>query len=173
MPLSKRTRFKVFERDSFKCSYCGRTPPDVVLEVDHIVPICKNGTDDMVNLTTSCFDCNRGKGGIKIGSVVGKVNIKKINKELELQKVEMEKYYSISKKIQDKREEMFKNICNFWYQNISSYLSDNQIASLRLFLVDFNDEEIKKAMLISSSRVRGWDNRFRYMCGILKNWRKK
>jgi hypothetical protein len=59
--LSKKMRFEVFKRDSFKCQYCGKSAPDVVLEVDHIVPKSKGGTDDILNLITSCFDCNRGK----------------------------------------------------------------------------------------------------------------
>lgn len=42
-PLSKKTRFDVFKRDQFRCQYCGRTPPTVVLEVDHVVPVAENG----------------------------------------------------------------------------------------------------------------------------------
>lgn len=61
-PLSKKTRFEVFKRDSFTCQYCGKSAPDVVLEVDHIKPVSEGGTDDMLNLVTACFDCNRGKG---------------------------------------------------------------------------------------------------------------
>ena len=60
--LSKKTRFEVFKRDKFTCQYCGSSAPDVVLEVDHIVPVAEGGTDDIMNLVTSCFDCNRGKG---------------------------------------------------------------------------------------------------------------
>lgn len=61
--LSKKTRFEVFKRDGFKCQYCGRSAPDVVLEADHIVPVCAGGDDGLLNLVTSCFDCNRGKSG--------------------------------------------------------------------------------------------------------------
>ena len=60
--ISKKIRFEVFKRDSFTCQYCGRKAPDVVLEVDHIKPIKADGSNDMMNLITSCFDCNRGKG---------------------------------------------------------------------------------------------------------------
>lgn len=60
-PLSKTIRFEVFKRDSFTCQYCGRSAPDVVLEVDHIHPVSKGGTDDFLNLVTSCKECNRGK----------------------------------------------------------------------------------------------------------------
>lgn len=60
--VSKKTRFEVFKRDSFRCQYCGRSAPDVVLEIDHIKPVSEGGTNDITNLITSCFDCNRGKG---------------------------------------------------------------------------------------------------------------
>lgn len=60
--ISKRTRFEVFKRDNFTCQYCGRMAPDVVLEIDHINPVANKGNNDIINLITSCFDCNRGKG---------------------------------------------------------------------------------------------------------------
>lgn len=61
-PISKKTRFEVFKRDGFKCQYCGRSAPDAVLEVDHVIPVAKGGTNDILNLITSCRDCNNGKG---------------------------------------------------------------------------------------------------------------
>lgn len=61
--LSKSLRYDVFKRDNFSCQLCGRTPQEdgVKLEVDHIIPVSKGGTNDMSNLQTLCFDCNRGK----------------------------------------------------------------------------------------------------------------
>ena len=72
--ITKKTRFEVFKRDSFTCQYCGSKAPDVILEVDHINPKSKGGEDDLLNLITSCFDCNRGKSDRKINddSVVEK-----------------------------------------------------------------------------------------------------
>ena len=61
MSLSVRTRFEVFKRDRFTCTYCGGHPPDVLLEVDHIIPRAAGGLDDLENLVTACLDCNRGK----------------------------------------------------------------------------------------------------------------
>lgn len=61
MSLSVRTRFEVFKRDKFTCGYCGKHPPDVLLEVDHIVPRAAGGSDDMSNLVTACWECNSGK----------------------------------------------------------------------------------------------------------------
>ena len=60
--ISKKMRFEVFKRDSFTCQYCGRKAPDVVLHVDHITPVSKGGKNALMNLVTSCFDCNMGKG---------------------------------------------------------------------------------------------------------------
>lgn len=59
--ISKKTRFEIFKRDSFSCQYCGRSAPEVMLEVDHINPVSKDGDNEITNLITSCFDCNRGK----------------------------------------------------------------------------------------------------------------
>lgn len=38
----------------------------MILEVDHINPAAHGGDNDIMNLITSCFDCNRGKGGKKL-----------------------------------------------------------------------------------------------------------
>ena len=59
--ISKKVRFEVFKRDKFTCQYCGKSAPDVVLEVDHIKPVSKGGNNSMLNLVTACFECNRGK----------------------------------------------------------------------------------------------------------------
>lgn len=59
--VAKSVRFEVFKRDRFTCQYCGRQSPDVVLVVDHIQPLAKGGDNNIVNLVTSCFDCNSGK----------------------------------------------------------------------------------------------------------------
>jgi hypothetical protein len=66
MSLSKRTRFEVFKRDKFTCQYCGKKAPDIVLQVDHIEPKAKGGTDDLVNLVTACDGCNAGKSDIRL-----------------------------------------------------------------------------------------------------------
>ena len=60
-PLKNSIRFEVFKRDSFTCQYCGQKAPDVILEVDHIIPVKEGGTDDIMNLVTSCRECNSGK----------------------------------------------------------------------------------------------------------------
>ena len=62
MPISVKRRYLVIKRDLYTCKVCNRT--GVPLEVDHIVPVSRGGSDRMENLRTLCQDCNRGKGNI-------------------------------------------------------------------------------------------------------------
>ncbi len=57
--LWKRIASQIFSRDGYKCAYCGITGGK--LEVDHVVPISKGGSNDLSNLTTACQKCNRQK----------------------------------------------------------------------------------------------------------------
>ncbi len=62
-----RLRFKVMQRDNFKCCICGRSPaadPSVVLVIDHIYPWAKGGDTIYDNLQTLCKDCNLGKSDL-------------------------------------------------------------------------------------------------------------
>lgn len=53
----------VLSRDKWKCLSCGRSAREdgVILEVDHILPRSKGGSDELENLQTLCKKCNIGK----------------------------------------------------------------------------------------------------------------
>jgi hypothetical protein len=58
-------RFKVLQRDRFKCVLCGDHParsPECVLHVDHRIPWSKGGKTREDNLRTLCATCNVGRG---------------------------------------------------------------------------------------------------------------
>jgi len=61
-PIRAQMRFRVLQRDGFRCHYCGRpgTAPGVVLHVDHVVPLAAGGTSTEHNLVTACEECNLG-----------------------------------------------------------------------------------------------------------------
>jgi 5-methylcytosine-specific restriction endonuclease McrA len=61
-PMPVDLRFRILERDGFRCRYCGRGTPEVTLHVDHVQSVADGGTDDESNLVASCRDCNLGKG---------------------------------------------------------------------------------------------------------------
>ena len=63
-PLPAQLRFRILQRDGFRCRYCGRSgdAPGVVLHVDHVVSVAAGGTTSEDNLRTACEECNLGKG---------------------------------------------------------------------------------------------------------------
>jgi Restriction endonuclease len=102
--LSVRIRFEVFKRDDFTCSYCGRRSPDVVLEVDHIVPVVAGGQDDPINLTTSCWECNRGKSAVLLNQVItGEDPHDRAVMLLERER-QLEEYNTVLEQIRERRE---------------------------------------------------------------------
>ena len=61
--MNASLRYKVLQRDGFRCKICGASERDgVKLHVDHIVPVSKGGKTEMNNLRTLCDRCNLGKG---------------------------------------------------------------------------------------------------------------
>jgi hypothetical protein len=63
-PISQRLRYAILKRDREQCVKCGASPKknsEVTLEVDHIIPFAKGGTNDPTNLQTLCWSCNQGK----------------------------------------------------------------------------------------------------------------
>lgn len=59
--VDRATRFRVLSESNFTCRYCGRSAPEVALEVDHVQPRARGGSNRRGNLVAACFDCNRGK----------------------------------------------------------------------------------------------------------------
>lgn len=135
--LSKKIRFEVFKRDHFTCQYCGRMSPDVILEVDHIKPVAKGGNNEIINLITSCRDCNRGKGKELLSETV---EVKKQQQELLdlAEKTEQAKMIIEWKKellkIRDKEAEAISDLV----QSITGYaLNENGIMDVKKYLRQF------------------------------------
>lgn len=59
--MNAKLRYEILERDGFKCKKCGNTAETAILEVDHIIAICKGGDSSRENLQTLCHFCNKGK----------------------------------------------------------------------------------------------------------------
>ncbi|MDY6918549.1 MAG: HNH endonuclease [Chloroflexota bacterium] len=54
----KENRQRVFERDGYKCHYCGKQLTRFSATLDHIVPISTGGDNSYDNLITACLHCN-------------------------------------------------------------------------------------------------------------------
>ena len=58
--LGHETREYLLEKWNRRCAYCGKK--DVPLEVEHIRPKSKGGSNSITNLTLACNSCNQKKG---------------------------------------------------------------------------------------------------------------
>ena len=63
--MTSALREKIKIRDNFSCKKCSLSINDeknLLLEIDHIIPISKGGLTSEDNLQTLCWRCNRSKG---------------------------------------------------------------------------------------------------------------
>ena len=60
-PQMRLSRREVFNRDRYRCLYCGRQTRELTL--DHVVPRHRGGSHDWENLASACKSCNHRKAG--------------------------------------------------------------------------------------------------------------
>ena len=59
--ISGNVRYQVLSQAKYHCELCGISADQKALDVDHIVPRNKGGSDDISNLQALCYSCNRMK----------------------------------------------------------------------------------------------------------------
>src|SRR5262249_31179510 len=59
--ISGTIRYEVLKRAALRCELCGVSADLKGLEVDHIHPRNRGGTDDLENLQALCYSCNAMK----------------------------------------------------------------------------------------------------------------
>ncbi|MBV1700777.1 MAG: HNH endonuclease [Hyphomicrobiales bacterium] len=63
--MTSHLRERIKRRDSYTCKTCGISTSDeknLLLEIDHKIPLSKGGITSEENLQTLCWKCNRSKG---------------------------------------------------------------------------------------------------------------
>ena len=172
--------FEVFKRDGFICQYCGKHPPDITLEVDHINPVSKGGSDDINNLITACFDCNRGKTNIELKRIPNTLlDNKEILQESELQYME---YHKILAKIDKRINKELSKVSDIYTSYFTRYgLTDSfKKTSVKTFISKLNIFEVCDAMESACQKLKEskqWyntgdapqDAAIKYFCGICWN----
>lgn len=63
-------RNRVFERDDYKCRYCGKQVTRFSATLDHIQPISRGGDNSYGNLITSCLHCNSRRGNRPVMDII-------------------------------------------------------------------------------------------------------
>lgn len=169
--ISKKLRFEVFKRDSFKCQYCGKSAPEAILEVDHIKPVAEGGKTTLLNLVTSCRDCNRGKGKRKLDD---KTEVAKQKTELELlneKRLQMEMLLDWKKELSEMLENQV-DILEAELVDAGQCLSTESRKKIKALIKEFGFNEVYEACEIAVLRYPWLYDRIKKLGGICYNRRK-
>jgi hypothetical protein len=176
MAISVRKRFEVFKRDEFTCQYCGRKSPEVVLEPDHIIPVCDGGSDDLINLRTSCYECNRGKGRVPLNEIVtGEDPHDRAILLLERER-QLHEYNEVLREVNARVEHDFEMLRDYWQREVKKQgryigeLTTKDSVWLRGALERFPGEMIRRAMGFALARRAVAD--LAYVNACLRNWNR-
>lgn len=162
--VSTRQRFEIFKRDGFICQYCGNHPPSVILHVDHIVPVSKNGTNDMDNLITLCSKCNLGKSNISLKSIPETILLKAESiKEKEKQ---LKGYYKIVEQRRSRLDSEIFRVAAVLDPSFSKGVNTSYYTSIKTFIEKLDFYEVLDSMSIAVSKCNGEYKTFKYFCGI-------
>lgn len=162
--ISASTRFEVFKRDGFVCSYCGGHPPTVILHVDHITAVARGGENDMDNLTTACDRCNLGKGARDVKSAPVPLSERAaITAEKEAQLLG---YAGIMEERRARIEEWAWNIAQMLEPGAKEFRRDN-LFSIKKFLGRLPLHEVQEAAEIATAKgIYSQYKQFTYFCGV-------
>lgn len=175
--ISTRVRFEIFKRDRFTCQYCGRTPPAVILHVDHIVAVSSGGGNEDTNLITACKDCNAGKSDkdLSIAPASLALNVAESRERAE----QVKEYTTFLLEQRETELDATRRLGWYWFNKFMKkkdawgFLDQHQ-QSIRTFLKRLTEVEIMDAMDIAHAKYPAqegysWDRTFRYFCGVC--WR--
>ena len=173
--LSKGRRFDIFRRDGFTCQYCGRQPPEVVLEPDHIVPVVEGGTNEEMNLVASCRDCNRGKGR-KLLDAPPRPDADLAWLEMQQEVAELQAYQESKCRRDELVDLIAAQFQTNWIELAGDY-SFPTIPELKQLMTRFSPRLVEAGLNIVAVKVaagyfsgRGW---LPYLWGTLKNLNKQ
>lgn len=175
MSVTKRARFDVFKRDDFTCQYCNRKPPQVTLEIDHVIPVSAGGSDSDTNLITACFDCNRGKSSNGLDAIPETIQHRiAVQREL-AEQVEALNQFVIESRA--KEEATVSALGRYWCNECGGGRKDKwtwgdaRKRSARIFLKRLDLGRVYEAIDIAIAKIRPLDYKhdekaWRYFCGV-------
>lgn len=154
-PLKKGVRFEVFKRDKFCCQYCGRTPPSVTLEVDHVVPVASGGDNSEINLITACKDCNQGKSSGSLEEV--RPSTADQVAEMAERRLQIEAFNEFLMAERSRHAEIVEGIGLYWFNRFKRVkdrytLGESRKPTINTFLKSLAPAEILEAIDIAHGR---------------------
>ena len=173
--LRPSIRFEVFKRDGFTCQYCGNQPPAVVLEVDHIIAVASGGTDDIENLLTACFGCNRGKGALALDALPADSR-ERIEEKREAAE-QLREYNAYLEALREEEDDIITDLGLAWYNRFHPArerdkwtFGPSRVSTVRQFMRELPTVEIRDAIEMAIDRMqpapRQDERAWKYFCGI-------
>jgi len=151
--LSRKIRFEVFKRDSFACQYCGQAAPTVVLEIDHIQPVSKDGDNDVLNLITSCKDCNSGKSDRELSDDTVIQKRKAQLDELQERREQIEMMLEWQRDLIELGDSELDAASSLWQELIQGYrLNDHGLSEMKKYIRRFGLADILTCIRLSTSQ---------------------
>lgn len=145
--ISKKTRFEVYKRDSFRCQYCGASAPEAVLVIDHIDPLSKDGADEVMNYITACQPCNAGKSDRKLSDNTVIQKQKSALDDLNERREQLEMMLQWRNGLQEISEVELDAIAQAWSIAAPGYsLNESGLNTVRKMLKKYGVEKILDAI---------------------------
>ncbi|EPB8152956.1 HNH endonuclease [Clostridium perfringens] len=170
--LTKKIRFEVFKRDSFKCQYCGKSAPDVVLEVDHIKPVAEGGSNDILNLITSCFECNRGKGKKLLSDTTVLDKKRKELEELNERRIQIDMMMEWQEELLEADNYKVDKLCEYINKIRDVKVTDKGRELLKKYIKKYEFEMVLEAINISFEQYDDKEEAFNKIPKIISNKKK-
>lgn len=172
MPVTKKVRFEVFKRDSFKCQYCGRSAPEVILHADHILPASKGGTDDLLNLVSSCVDCNLGKSDRLLSDSAVIHKLKGQLDELQERREQLEMMIEWQRGLLSIEDDALETLADFWAAQVAPFhLMPQGRKNLRSWMRRFTIEELMTAMHTAAGNYLEYHGHEPTSASVERAWR--
>lgn len=168
--VSARRRFNLFKRDGFACQYCGSKPPNVVLEIDHILPVSKGGKSVDHNLITSCFECNRGKSNVSLEDVPQPIE-QQLREQVERQ-TQLEAYNKFLMQARKRKQSAARELRKYWNECFGVEFCENKgfqdvkLQTMTTFLNQLPLAHVMDAVDIARKKVNYESRAFKYFCGV-------
>ena len=176
--ISTRTRFEIFKRDGFRCAYCGATPLQSPLHVDHVKPVADGGSNDPANLITACGECNGGKSAVPLEQRKFKVGDEEQAQE-HLEQIRA--YLEVHSAITSAKQAAVDEVNAYWEARIGP-LSSDMAGRMRLIVSKWPLERLLEAIDITANNVgtpgaeydyREATQQAKYFHGVLRRWREE
>lgn len=125
----------------------------MLLEVDHIEPAAKGGTDDFLNLITACKDCNSGKSDRRLAESAVLDKQRAQLEELQERREQIDMMFQWQKGLSELRDEVLDRLHGIWAEHVPGFtLNDIGIRDLKKLNKTYSVDEIVSAIRIAADQ---------------------